>query len=183
MTARGQLRPSVDSLLADSSGVGKTFMTGSRNALVASTRPARPDQPLMVQLADHRRDLRITTLAMAERLGVHCGNLNRWERGSNSPKFGTVVAYAEQVGRKVVLWDGSRAHAEGLAVPRALPVLRKAAGLTQRDMAPILHVQQPAVAMFETRGCFLLASIEAYAAGLGLRLALMPAEAVQAVAS
>lgn len=132
-----------------------------------------PSPSLMFRLGVRRRVLRVRIRRLAGDLGVWPDTVTRWEYGPNSPRFTHVVAYAELVGLRVVLRHGRHILAEGLAIPGALPRLRKAAGLTQGELAPIVHVGKSGVAMFETRGCTRLASIEMYAAGLGLTVGLV----------
>lgn len=144
-----------------------------------------PAPHLMAQLADLRRAQNINRDALADHLGVASASVMRWEEGRNSPKLRDLVAYAEFVGRCLVLRAGQLVVAEGLSIAGAFPALRWAAGLTQRQLAARLHVRRSTVAAFETRGCTQLASLEVYAAAMGLTFGLegLNASEVEAPAS
>ncbi len=129
-------------------------------------------RPLTYLLGQRRRDMRIPRHVMAAHIGVAASTILRWECGQRSPHFRHAVAYAGRVGCLVVLADGRRVLAEGMDIPGALPRLRKAAGLTHREFAPLLHVGKTGVVMQEVHGFRTLVSVERYAAGLGLALGL-----------
>lgn len=139
--------------------------------------------PLMAHLAEVRRGLRITGVAMAHHLGVRPRAVSLWENGHVSPRLPHLLGYAVRVKRRLVVHDGSRILAEGQDILAVLPQVRRSTGLLQRDVAEAMRVGRPAVAMFETRRSATLVSVEAYVTALGLRLGVAPARDVQAAAS
>lgn len=132
--------------------------------------------PLMASLAAHRRAQHLRGSRVAAAIGVAPETLSRWESGQRSPRWALLIAYAAELGRRVVVWDDG-VLAEGLDVPGLLVTLRQRAGLTQAVLAGRLRVSRNAVSIFETRPSHQMATVEAYVTALGAELRHLPLEA------
>ncbi|MEV4247003.1 helix-turn-helix transcriptional regulator [Streptosporangium canum] len=139
--------------------------------------------PLMRQIDDRRRAQRITLAVVAAQLGTNESTLSSWSSGRNSPLFHRAVAYAGITNTRIVVPYQGRIFAEGMDIVEALPRLRRLVGVTYRDMAARVTFHPKTLKKLRTRpGPRYLSTVETYAAGLGLSLALLPA-AELAVAS
>jgi transcriptional regulator with XRE-family HTH domain len=74
---------------------------------------------LFGQLAEARREQRLTRVAIAARIGVSAAAVGQWEAGASSPGIDTLVRWAHALGRDITVANS----APGLAAwAHALPV-------------------------------------------------------------
>lgn len=134
-------------------------------------------KPLMKQVDDRRRAQHITLATAAVQLGTYMPTLSNWSSGRNSPLFHSAVAYADLVSTRIVLPYRGRILAEGLDIVEALPELRRFVGATHRVMGERVGLHRKTIQNFEAwSGPRYLVSVETYAAGLCLSLAVLPVE-------
>lgn len=109
--------------------------------------------PIVARLAELRKAAGIRQLQIAAglRLGAVAGPtvVSSWESGVMIPNVGHICGYAELVGHRVVVQRDGETVGDLLAVFPGLAGLREAAGLTQRDVAECLYVDQSSVSSAE----------------------------------
>lgn len=65
---------------------------------------------LIVELREHRYELRIRQADLAERIGVSASALSRWEQRKADPTLGGLCAWAEKLSLDIQLVPVSAAH-------------------------------------------------------------------------
>ncbi|WP_068922159.1 WhiB family transcriptional regulator [Planobispora rosea] len=132
---------------------------------------------LIRQIEVRRRELGLTQRDASALLGRHDTTLSAWSTGKSSPLFASFVDYAALVGLRVILPHQGQIFAEGNAIIPALPLLRQVQGIEVPDLAERLRIGPRAVNDFERLDHpRYLSTVEAYVAGLGVRLELAPAD-------
>lgn len=127
-----------------------------------------------------RRQLGITQIDLANRMGTTQPSLARFEKDATVPNVRTVTRYAEAIGYRASARlesgvggsDSPRSIACALdQLPEVMSDIRKSLGVTQNQVAHRMGTTQPIVARFE-RGDPLpnIKTLEKYADAIGVRL-------------
>jgi transcriptional regulator with XRE-family HTH domain len=155
--------PEAQALLARSLRVTPEECT----VMLAGSRPRRSDGVLLPGLGQLRRELGLTQRALRTAIGLGPSAANAWEHGRVRVPTGRLAAVAGALGvdPQTLVAAASRPPRDR-AADRPLTGLRRAAGLTQREMAHHLGASVRTVAHWEAGSRTLPLSVARRLAGL-----------------
>lgn len=126
-----------------------------------------------------RRDLGLEVRHVAAQLGVSTGTISNWDLGHDNPPAHQVVAYAALLDRRIMVGRQRQGLYDLARVLPDLATIRKARGLTQQQVADLMHVGVAGVGKLELRARRRQrvgwASIVCYLAALGCELGIAKA--------
>lgn len=129
------------------------------------------------QLTRIRAAADLTQAEVARRVGTSEATVCRWESGARSPQLRNAAAWASALHhRLVVVTHDGRDRGGVLSLPAGLSGVRRAAGLTQYELARRMHVARSAVCQLEARSltaAYYLVTAERYLDACGHRLDLV----------
>lgn len=81
---------------------------GNYDRIAVNNRRAKPRiHPLLAKLREERITQRVAQTVLAERIGTDATSLGDWERGARQPGFALLLAWAQELGMKLVLTKGT----------------------------------------------------------------------------
>jgi DNA-binding transcriptional regulator YiaG len=98
-----------------------------------------------------RRDLGLEVRHVAAQLGVSTGTVSNWDLGHDNPPAHQVVAYAALMDRRIMVGRERKGLYDLARVLPDLATIRKARGLTQQQVADLMHVSVAGVGQLERR--------------------------------
>ena len=103
-----------------------------------------------------RKELGLTQQQLADKIGVHNNNLSKWELGQSRPDISSLVLIAKALGVTVdsllgeVRQDGVEGERfDAVEMGKCLAILRKGAGLSQRQLANEIQASADSISKWE----------------------------------
>jgi predicted transcriptional regulator len=185
-TAKAPVRP-VTARAATARGAGQQQRPSGPPSAPSQTSPRAPDTNGSVghfssigeRLVALRRQLGVTQVDLAKRMGSTQPALARLEKGDMKPNLRTLSRYGEAIGQRVRVSFAQSGEGKGAVeplavcsideVPETVAQVRRTLGLTQVQVAAAMESSQPVIARLETGdGIPNLRTLERYCEALGV---------------